>query len=282
MKIKVATTSTGCLDYYNGENNVDIIRIKLLFDGNELLDGKDITAEEFYTRLRNNPDWVPKTSQPSIGEMVEYFEELIKEGYTDAFITTISSSLSGTYNSIYQASQIVSDRINVIVYDTKTVCFSEGYFALEAERLFKEGKNVQNVIERLDYMKQNNTIFFAVDSLTQLVNNGRLTGAKAFFGKLLKIKPLLEVQGTGEIVAVEKTRNIKKALKLITEKVKKYTKDRKYFAHILYAGNSELRDYFLEILKEELGLEGLYEAPSTPVVGAHIGPDVIGIGIFLE
>lgn len=282
MKIKVATTSTGCLDYYNQEHDIDIIRIKLVVDGIELLDGVDIKANEFYEKLRNDPDWIPKTSQPSIGEMVEYFEGLANKGYTNVFVTTLSSSLSGTYNSIYQASKIVSDSINVVVYDTKTVCFSEGYFALTAERLFNEGKSLEEVISHLDHMKENNTIFFAVDSLNQLVNNGRLTGAKAFFGKLLKVKPILEVQGTGQIVAVEKTRNIKKALHLISNKIKEYTEGKKFFAHILYAGESELKEYFLGVLKDELGLENLYEAPSTPVVGAHIGPDVIGIGIFLE
>lgn len=282
MKIKVANTSTGCLDYYHEEHDIDIIRIKLIYEDKELLDGLDIKADEFYSKLRNEPNWIPKTSQPSIGEVVLYFEDLINKGYTDVFITTLSSHLSGTYNSIYQASKIVEDKINVTVYDTKTVCFSEGYFSLTASRLFKEGKSVEDVIKHLDYMKENNTIFFAVDSLNQLVNNGRLSGAQAFFGKLLKIKPILEVQGSGEIIAVEKTRNIKKALKMITDKVKDYTNGKKYFAHILYAGESELKEYFLDLLKEDLGLENLYEAPSTPVVGAHIGPDVIGIGIFLE
>lgn len=282
MKIKIASTSTGCLDYYDKEHEIDIIRIKLIVDDKELLDGKDIHADEFYDRLRKNPSWVPKTSQPSIGEMVNYYESLAKEGYTDVFVTTISSLLSGTYNSLYQAAKIVENKINVVVYDTKTVCFSEGYFALQAKKMFDEKKTIDEVLKKLDHMKENNTIFFAVDSLTQLVNNGRLTGAKAFFGKLLKIKPILQVLGTGEIVAVEKTRNIKKAQKMIAQKVLEYTKGRNFFAHILYAGDSNLKTYFLEVLEEELGIKNIYEAPSTPVVGAHIGPDVIGIGIFIE
>ncbi|CCV64806.1 DegV family protein, putative fragment [Alteracholeplasma palmae J233] len=180
MDIKVVTTSTGCLDYYSKPHDVDTIRIKIFSDGKEYLDGDTMKAEEFYKILRANPEWVPKTSQPSVGEMVSYFESLADKGYKKAFVTTISSSLSGTINSVTQASLLVSDKIEVTVYDTKTVCFSEGYFALEADRLFKEGKSVEEVIKYLDYMKQNNTIFFAVDSLTQLVNNGRLTGAKAF------------------------------------------------------------------------------------------------------
>ncbi len=282
MKVRVATTSTGCLDYYDKPHDIDTIRIKIYSDGKEYLDGKTMRAEEFYDILRQNPEWVPKTSQPSVGEVLEYFESLVEQGYDTVFVTTISSALSGTINSIRQAGTLIEDKLKVIVYDTKTVCFSEGYFALEADRLFKEGKSIDEVITYLDFLKNNNTIYFAVDSLIQLVNNGRLTGAKAFLGKLLKIKPILQVEGTGQIVSIEKTRNIKKALSSIADLVKNYTEGKDYFAHILYTGNPTLKTYFLEVLKEELGIENLHEAPATPVVGAHIGPDVIGIGIFIK
>lgn len=282
MKVKVVTTSTGCLDYYEKPHDIDILRIKIIDDnGKTYLDGDTIKAEEFYDRLRNNPTWVPKTSQPAIGEVVEYFETLITKGYEEVFVTTISGELSGTINSVVQAGEIVKDRLKVTPYDTKTVCFSEGYFALEAERLYSEGKTTAEVISFLDNLKNNNTIFFAVDDLTQLVNNGRLTGAKAFFGKLLKIKPILQVQGSGKILSVEKSRNIKKSIAKIADFVKDYIGSKKYFAHILYAGNPTLKGYFIEVLEAELGIKEIHEAPATPVVGAHIGPDVVGIGVFL-
>ncbi|VEU82887.1 DegV family protein [Acholeplasma hippikon] len=282
MKVKVASTSTSCLDYYDKPHDIDIIRIKLLDGDKELLDGKDVKANEFFARLRNEPTWVPKTSQPAIGEIVSYMESLVEAGYEELFVTTISKELSGTFNSIRQAALMVEDKLKVTVFDTKTVCFSEGYIALTADRLFKEGKTTPEVIKHLEFMRDNNTILFAVDDLTHLVNNGRLTGAKAFFGKLLKVKPVLQVTNEGKIVSIDKTRNIKSALKSVVDYVKTYTEGKKFYAHIVYAGNPTLKQYFEEILEEELGIKGLHEAPSTPVVGAHIGPDVVGIGVFLE
>lgn len=282
MKIKVVNTSTGCLDYYDKPHQIDIIRIKLLDGTKELYDGTDIRADAFYKRLRENPSWVPKTSQPSVGELVAYFESLAKQAYTHALVITLSSELSGTHNAVVQAAEMVKDIITVLPYDTKTVCFSEGYFALEAERMLSVGNNLEEVVAHLEYLKKNNTILFAVNDLTQLVNNGRLTGARAFLGKLLQIKPILQVQPTGKIVSIDKTRNIKKALANITEYVKEYTEGKEYFAHILYTGNPQLKGYFLEALKRDLSLEDLYEAPATPVVGAHVGPDVVGIGIFIK
>lgn len=282
MKRCVVDTSTGGLDYYPFEHHVKVIRIKLFMHDRAYLDGSEMKADDFYRIMREDPDMVPKTSQPSVGEIIQFFEGLYHEGYEACFVTTIASVLSGTHNAIQLAIKEFEGKMDLRLYDTKTVCFSEGLFALEADNMIQEGKTFDEIEERLNRMQKRNTIFFAVDSLTHLVLNGRLSGAQAFMGKLLKIKPILQVQESGHIVSIEKIRNIKHALESITDKVKEYTQGRPYDAYVLYTGNPSLRDYFLDVLNAKLGLENLYEAPSTPVVGAHIGPDVIGLGVFMK
>lgn len=278
----VVDTSTGGLDYYPFKHDVSILRIKIYMGDNTYLDGKDLKADAFYELLRNDDSLVPKTSTPSFGDVVEFFEDLYQKGYKEVFVTTIAAVLSGTHNLIQLASEEFKGKMVIKVFDTKTVCFSEGLFALEADKMMKLGASLDEIEEKLSLMRSRNTIFFAVDSLQYLVNNGRLSGAQAFVGKLLKIKPILQVQESGHIVSIEKIRNIKNALASIANKVKAYTNGRDFDAYILYTGNPRLRDHFISTLKEELNLENLYEAPSTPVVGAHIGPDVIGVGIFLK
>ncbi len=282
MKKIIVDTSTGGLDYYPFEHHVRVIRIKIFMNEQSYLDGSELKADDFYRMMREHPDMVPKTSQPAIGELIQFFESLYHEGYDEVFVTTIASVLSGTHNAIKLAAKELEDKMKIRVFDTKTVCFSEGLFALEADKMLQMGKSLDEIEEKLSAMRKKNTIFFAVDSLTQLVLNGRLSGAQAFMGKLLKIKPILQVQESGHIVSIEKIRNIKNALSSIASKVQAYANGRSFDAYILYTGNPRLRDFFIETLKEELGLENLYEAPSTPVVGAHIGPDVIGVGIFIK
>lgn len=282
MKSCVVDTSTGGLDYFPFPHDVKLIRIKIFIGEQGYLDGSEMKADDFYRMMRENPDLVPKTSQPSVGEVISFFESLYLEGYDSFFVTTIASTLSGTYNAVSVAAKSLEDKMNIRVFDTKTVCFSEGMFALEASKMLNMGHSFDEIEDKLSDMRKKNTIFFAVDSLTQLVLNGRLSGAQAFVGKLLKIKPILQVQETGQIVSIEKIRNIKSALSSIASKVQAYANGRSYEAYILYTGNPKLRDFFVETLKMELGLENLYEAPSTPVVGAHIGPDVIGVGIFIK
>lgn len=279
----VIDTSTGGLDYYDKPHNVEILRINIFLDNVSYADGKDLKADQFYDMLRKQPELVPKTSQPSVGEVVSFFEKLHQEkGYDEFFVTTISSKLSGTHNAVKLAAEELKHEFNIHVFDTLTVCFAEGLFALEADKMIQENASFAEIDEKLMTMRQKNTIFFAVDSLRYLVMNGRLSGAAAFVGKLLKIKPILQVQETGQIVSIEKIRNIKTALTNIAQKVKAYTNGAPYEAYILYTGNPRLKEHFTEILKKELGLEQLFESPNTPVVGAHIGPDVVGIGIFIK
>lgn len=280
-KVKVVDTSTGCLDFY-GEHNIGILRIRIKIGDETLIDGETISAEDFYKKMREDRSWVPKTSQPSPAEVVEFIQQYVDQGYDEVFVCTISGELSGTINSVRIAADMLKDKIKVTAFDTRTVCFNEGFMALEADRLFLEGKTRNQVITHLEKLKSNNTIFFAVDDLTQLINNGRLSGAKAFIGKALKIKPILQVNQAGKIVSIDKTRNIKKALSMISEKVKEYVDGKEFTAYVLYAGNPTIKGYFVEELEKTLNLKDLREVPTTPVVGAHVGADLVGIGIFIN
>ena len=282
MKRIVATTSTSCLDYYKHEYDIRTIRIKIdMGDHNFKDDGTEIKADEFFKAMNEDPHLVPRTSQPSIGELIEFFEGLADEGYEECIVTTISSKLSGTFNGISQVAEMLEDRIKIIPFDTKTVCFNEGFFALEAARMIKEDASTDEIMDRLNFLQKNVRIFFAVDSLECLVKNGRLSGAAGLLGKFLKIKPLLEVDPDGTIQAVEKVRTTKKALETLCDYFTEYTNGHNYYAYIVYTG-TELKDYFVNVLDEHLNLKNLDERPCSPVVGCHVGPQAIGLGIMLK
>jgi DegV family protein with EDD domain len=281
VKRIVATTSTSCLDYVKLEDDIRTIRIKIDLDGKLLKDGSELKADYFYQRINEDSTLVPKTTMPSLGELLDFFEGLADEGYEEVICTTISSKLSGTYNGIVQVAQMLEDRIKIYPFDTKTVCFNEGYFAVKASQMIKEGIDTKEIINKLSHMRESNKIFFAVDSLEYLVKNGRLSGAAGFLGKFFKIKPILELFPDGTIQAVEKIRTTKKALEGACDRLKEYIEGHKYRAWILYTG-PELKEFLISVLKEHIGLENLEEYPCTPVVGCHVGGNAIGIGVFLE
>ncbi|WP_017193280.1 DegV family protein [Vaccinium witches'-broom phytoplasma] len=282
MNTKVVSTSTSCLDYYSEAGEIDLIRIKIYIDGKEYIDGENLSAYEFYEILNKNPKFVPKTSQISVGELVNYFKKLAQKGYKRVLVTTISAQLSGTYNGVVQAQKIVKDEIEVIPYNTNTVGFSEGYFALEGLRLFKQGATVPEIIQHLDKIKANNTIFFVVNTLTQLIQNGRLTKTKGFLGRFFRVKPILQLNDKGQIVMIQKTFSTEKAFNYIIDQIKDYTRDKKYLLHLSFTGNPELRKDFKVALEKELNLTDILEMPSSPSLGAHVGNNVVGVGIILK
>ncbi|WP_323847672.1 MAG: DegV family protein [Phytoplasma sp.] len=282
QNIKVISTSTSCLDYYPDKNiSIDLIRIKIYINNKEYIDGKNIKVDEFYNMMNENNNLNIKTSQPSLGELLDYFENLAKQGYKKVFVTTISKKLSGSYNVICQAKKQLHDKIEIIPYNTNTVCFSEGYFALEAKRLLEQGCALTEVIEHLNFLKKNNTIFFVVNSLKQLINNGRLTKTKGFFGRLLRIHPILQVNENGEIVLIGKKFTIDRSFAYIVDKIKQYTENKKFVIHILSTGNPRLKTKFKTCLEKELNLNNILDIPATPTIGAHVGNNVLGVGIII-
>ncbi|HAX03586.1 MAG: hypothetical protein A2Y45_09335 [Tenericutes bacterium GWC2_34_14] len=277
----VIDTSTGGLDYYPFEHGIEILRIKINIKGQEYEDGLTLKADQFYDMLKNDKELLPKTSQPSVGDVMNIFQKFLDEGVEEIFVVTISAKMSGTYNSCIMAAKEFEGKIKIKVFDTKTVCFSEGIFALEAKKMIDKDFSLEEIENKLSDMRHLNTIYFAVNSLTYLVKNGRLSNAKGYIGKLLDIKPVLQVQESGEIVSIGNKRTIKSVLSSITSLVEEYVDHRPYQAYLIYTANPNLKAHFVSMIKENLGLENLYESPSTPVVGAHVGPDVIGIGIFI-
>lgn len=212
---------------------------------------------------------------------MEFFNGLYDEGYDEVFVTTISSKLSGSYNGILTCADMLKNKMKIEVYDTKTVCFNEGIFALKASMMIKEGKTFEEIKEQLDYMSNHNLIMFAVDNLTYLVKNGRLSGAAGFVANILKIKPLLEVQNNGEIHSIKKIRTIRKALDAVCERAKEYTKGKDYFIYLVSTTQENL-DYLKDGIKDTLGKDNLLHVQGSPIVGCHVGPGALGVGIFLK
>jgi DegV family protein with EDD domain len=141
----VIDTSTGGLDYYPIEHGIEILRIKINIEGKEYEDGLTLKADKFYDMLKNDKELLPRTSQPSVGEVAELFQEYLNQGIEEIFVVTISSKMSGTYNSCILAAKEFEGKLKIKVFDTKTVCFSEGIFALEAKKMLDEGYSLMKL-----------------------------------------------------------------------------------------------------------------------------------------
>lgn len=279
MKIKTAVLvcSNAGLDYIDYPKDIRILRSVIHFGSDETYDdyiGMD--AKTFYERIDKEPDVIPKTSYVSIGKMNEIFEELEAEGYKQALIITIAAPLSGLGEALKQ--QAKQSKLDITVFDSKTIAYAEAFQALEAHRLFKEGYSMEEVIKVLEDIRENNKWYFAVNTLLYLVKNGRLSRLQGAFGTALKIKPLLSFDQDGKVVTLEKIRTTRKAHRRVLQKYFEDTKDKNVLTYISHAHNDEAVKHFKEEVKKVYPEREIISTYLTPVVGAHTGPKAIGIG----
>lgn len=275
-KTKVIVCSNSAIDYLDYPKSIDIFRSKIHFGSEAYDDYVDLSAKDFYERIKNEPNNIPKTSYVSPGHMLATFDELLKEGYENAFVITIARPLSGLHDAVQLLSQ--ETKLNVVVYNSKTLAYPEAYMALQAETMFSKGKSVKDVIKKLDHIRDNNKMFFAVDTLLYLVKNGRLSKLQGTLGSLLSIKPVLSLDSEGNVITLEKIRTTKKAVSRIIDLYLESTKDKKVLTFISHAHNDETKEFIINSIKEVYPNREIVSSYLTPVVGAHAGPKAISIG----
>ena len=279
MKIAIVTDSTSYLpqeivDKYN----ITVVPIEVVFNTKTYREDIDITTSEFYNLLQESPE-LPSTAQPSIGEMMNVYDKLAKEGYDTVISIHLASTISGFVNNLKVAAESI-DNINVVVYDSHITVRLMGYLAQEAAKMAQEDKPLPEIIDRLDALRSSIGESFVVDDLKNLVKGGRLSNTSAVIGTVLNIKPLLEFDNeTHKIVAYDKVRSMKKAKLKAEEKLATAMKESQYPLRLLVidADDPESGDRWADELHEKYPDATLDRSYFGPVIGVHLGKGALAI-----
>ena len=287
-KIKIMCTSTGCIDYAPERYRslgIDIIRIHVFFNGKEYREGFDLDPVDFYAQLETIEDpknHLPSTGMPDTEEIREHFDRAVAEGYDEAMVFVLSSSLGGTYNKICLIAKEYEDKLKINVIDTKITCFGEGLLAVKASEFAKKGMSSDEILKEIHWMMKHQEFIGVDGKLDYLIYNGRLKGGKAFMGQLLNICPVIHFSEDGEIVPLESIRTPKKALARTCELLKEKIKDRSpedYLLWHIYTGPSLISS--LEEIEKRYDIKTNHEAViMSPVSGCHNGPWLAGYGLL--
>ena len=170
MKTAIVTDSTAYIPKeLHNKLNIHMIPLSVIFGGETYQEEVDITASEFYEEV-SVQEKLATTSQPSVGQFVELFEQLSKE-YDAVISIHLSSGISGTYQGAVQAGGMV-EGIKVYPYDSEISCMIQGCLAIEGAKLGREGKTAEEIVVLLDEMKQSVRAYFMVDDLAHLQRGG--------------------------------------------------------------------------------------------------------------
>ncbi|QRV08988.1 DegV family protein [Bacillus velezensis] len=277
MKIAVVTDSTAYIPKeMREEYHIHMIPLQVVFGEKTFREETELDWRSFYKEVKNH-DELPTTSQPSFGELIALYEELGKT-YDAVISIHLSSGISGTYNSAASANTMV-DHIKVYPFDSEISCLAQGFYALKAAQLIKDGvDSPEEIIKELEEMKKTVRAYFMVDDLSHLQRGGRLSSAQAFIGGLLKVKPILHFDNK-VIVPFEKIRTRKKAISRIFELFgEDASKGIPMRAAVIHANREEEAADIIQELSGKYPHVEFYNSYFGAVIGTHLGEGAIGIG----
>lgn len=278
MNVRIICDSSADVSEETREK-ITVIPLNLYFGDEEYLDGVNITYKEFYEKLIES-DELPHTSQANPETFRSVFEEVAKNNET-AILITLSSTLSGTYQSALIAAEDYEGKIYVV--DSKNATIGSGILAELAVRLSEEGLSAKEIFDKLNEEKEKICLMGIVDTLEYLKRGGRISSTAAFAGDLLGIKPVLRIKD-GEIVILGKARGSKKSNNLLVTEIEKT--GGVDFSKPVMLGYSGLDDSMLQKYVEdsrflwEEHIDDLKEACVGSVIGTHLGPGIVAVAFY--
>ena len=277
-KIAIVTDSNSGITQEMGKTmGIHVIPMPFFIDGELFLEDITLTQEEFYNRLGEDSDI--STSQPSPGEVMECWDELLKE-YDEIVHIPMSSGLSSTCHAAQSLSQEYEGKVCVV--DNQRISVTQKQSVEDAIVLRDAGKSASEIKEILEAEKLQASIYITVDTLKYLKKGGRVTPAAAALGTVLNLKPVLQIQGE-KLDAFSKVRGWKAAKRTMLKAIEKDLNDR--FADVredmvlgmAYTCSKEEAQEWKQEIAERFPEYEIVEGPLSLSVACHIGPGAMAV-----
>lgn len=277
-KIAIVTDSNSGITQEMGKSmGIYVIPMPFFIDGELFLEDITLTQEEFYKRLGDNSDI--STSQPSTGEVMECWDELLKE-YDEIVHIPMSSGLSSTCHAAQSLSQEYEGKVCVV--DNQRISVTQKQSVEDAITLREAGKSAAEIKEILEAEKLQASIYITVDTLKYLKKGGRITPAAAALGTVLNLKPVLQIQGE-KLDAFSKVRGWKAAKRTMLKAIEKDLEER--FSEVredmvlgmAYTCSKEEAQEWKQEIAEKFPEYEIVEGPLSLSVACHIGPGAMAV-----
>ncbi|MDD2648968.1 MAG: DegV family protein [Eubacteriales bacterium] len=274
-KIAIVTdTSCDLSDEQLSEYGIELVSLRVVNSSGEYRDRLDVQPEEIYDMMKQD---LPKTSLPNPGDVSALYDSLIERGFTDVLHYALSSNLSGTFNMVRIIAEEYEGRLNVRVFDSKTLSTALGTIVLQAARDLRAGLSIDEILERSTKMRQSQLGMFIIRTLEYLRKGGRIGLVEGVLGTLLQLKPIVFVNDEGIYQTRAKARGWSSAVEtMVNEMVTKF--GRKAVCLSVVHGNArEDAQKLLERLKTILDVKESFIAQVSPALAIHTGPGLLGI-----
>ncbi len=276
MAVKVVTDTMGDIPAEAvKELGITVIPLYIRFGDESYRDGVELTTDEFYRKLETSR-FFPQTSTPAPLEFVQLYDELAEE--TDEIISIhLSSKFSATYEVALRAKAQMNKACRVEVIDSRSVLMGEGLLVIKAAKAAQRGESLEQITALVNGFTDRIHIRACFDTLEYLRRGGRIGKAQALLGTLLKVHPILGVEG-GEVIPIGRERSRAKGLNFLYNFVRG-------FSHIEalaveHATTLDEAEALAERLADIFPKDQIYMARVGAAIGTHVGPHVIAVSLL--
>lgn len=277
-KVAILTDSnSGITKEQGNEMGVFVVPMPFMINGEEFYEGISLTQERFYEILESKEADV-LTSQPSIDSVLNTWDELLKD-YDEIVHIPMSSGLSSSFST---AKMLSEDYDNVEVVNNQRISVTQRFSVLDAVKLAKAGYSAKEIREYLEKVKFESSIYIMLDTLKYLKKGGRITPAAAALGTILRIKPVLQIQGE-KLDEFAKARTVTQAKSLMIDQMRKDIENR--FGNnpddislaIAHTNNLAAAEAFRDEVAEVFPNHDIYIDHLSLSVSCHIGPGALAL-----
>ncbi|HHW27288.1 MAG TPA: DegV family protein [Firmicutes bacterium] len=275
--VQIVTDSTASLDpEVIRRHDISVVPLWVQVGEESYKDGVTLSTEEFYKKL--DGPVLPSTSSPPPGDFVEVYRRLAKKA-KDILSIHLSRDASATCQAAEVAATSVSNEADVTVYDSRSFSMGIGFLAMEAARSAVQGLSKDQIIAKLDSLRDRVYTYVAIPTLKYLRKSGRVTQGQAILASILSIKPVLEIRD-GIVKVVDHVRTYSGALARLLDLAQEKAGNVPTVVAVMHANAREEAEKFAVLVKKRLNVKELFIGEMGPVLAVHGGPGMIGIVFY--
>ena len=274
----ISDSNSGISQEEAKELGISIFPMPFFINGETYYEGENLTQEQFYERLKDGSEI--STSMPSVGSLTDLWDELLSK-YDEIVHIPMSSGLSSSCETAFMLAGDYDGKVQVV--DNQRISVTQRQSVLDAKALAQKGKSASEIKEILEREKLESSIYIMVDTLSYLKKGGRITPAAAALGTLLRLKPVLQIQGE-KLDAFAKARTVKQAKSIMIEAMKSDFANRfsdaegtHMYLEMAYTYDLKAAETFRSEVQEAFPNCEIVLQPLSLSVSCHIGPGALAV-----
>jgi len=274
-KLRIAMDSAGDMPAGWAEAyQIDVIPINIHFGDQMFLQGIDLSNQDFY-RITEESGVIPKTSQPTPQQFVEFYQRIAEPGDTILSLH-VTGKLSGTLDSAEIAARELEGQYRIFPVDSASGSAAMGYMCRDARVMDRAGKSAEEIVGFWENTRRNVAIYLTLDTMEYARMSGRVKALQAALASLLNVKPII-VLNDGVLELGDRVRTRKKSLEFVVDKVVQQMGERLIRAAVVHAEDPEAGETLMEKVKESLNIKELIMTELSIGVAANLGPGTVGV-----